>query len=700
MPTALEATVSLMQSAVAGEAVAAAPSVRLLDQRGRPMAREVVTFEVVAGGGTLSSGDAPAATLSVRTDAAGNAVAEQWRLGDVSGMNEVRARVGGLTPVMFSATGLAGPASQIEAWGWSPASGQVGEVLGATAAVRITDRYGNAVAGVPVVFVAVSGEVSGAASTTGAEGVAAAGAWTLGPLAGEQVLRASAGELAVDLVAVAIPGPAAALAIAAGNGQTATVATVVAAAPTVVVRDGFGNPVGGATVYFEVVAGEGTIGNAQGGVIGANSFTQNADALGTASVTEWTLGTRAGVNRLMAILNGVAGASVTFDAHGVAASPAALRVFDGDNQSAGAGKPVAIPPAVVVTDAHGNPVPNVSVTFQVTGGGGSLTGGGASTNGSGVAAVTAWFLGNAGANILTASVSGLDAVTFHATSTGGTGGSGGSGGPSSGNGYQIEVRFTGSVSGSQQAVFGNAAARWTGAITGDLSSVPISVAAGACGVPHPAVNEIVDDLVIFVSVAPIDGPGKILGSAGPCFIRSGGLPVLGVMYLDAADVSQMEANGALAAVVAHEIGHVLGVGTMWNGLVAGAGSADPYFVGGSAVAAFLSSGSGYTGNPVPVENTGGPGTRDSHWRETVFGSELMTGWINGGAAPLSSVTLASLADLGYAVNPSMASSFSPGGGLSAQDWQDGAALELREGAPLVTPIIVDARGRRMVPVQR
>ena len=28
--------------------------------------------------------------------------------------------------------------------------------------------------------------------------------------------------------------------------------------------------------------------------------------------------------------------------------------------------------------------------------------------------------------------------------------------------------------------------------------------------------------------------------------------------------------------------------------------------------------------PVPVENTGGPGTSDSHWRETVFRSEMMT----------------------------------------------------------------------------
>ena len=51
-----------------------------------------------------------------------------------------------------------------------------------------------------------------------------------------------------------------------------------------------------------------------------------------------------------------------------------------------------------------------------------------------------------------------------------------------------------------------------------------------------------------------------------------------------------------------------------------------------------------------MANTGGPGTRDSHWREAVFGNELMTGFINQGVNPVSRLTIASLADLGYQVN--------------------------------------------------
>jgi hypothetical protein len=53
-----------------------------------------------------------------------------------------------------------------------------------------------------------------------------------------------------------------------------------------------------------------------------------------------------------------------------------------------------------------------------------------------------------------------------------------------------------------------------------------------------------------------------------------------------------------------------------------------------------------------VENTGGAGTFNSHWRESTFGSELMTGYINSGHLPLSVMTVRSIGDMGYTVNPS------------------------------------------------
>jgi leishmanolysin len=61
--------------------------------------------------------------------------------------------------------------------------------------------------------------------------------------------------------------------------------------------------------------------------------------------------------------------------------------------------------------------------------------------------------------------------------------------------------------------------------------------------------------------------------------------------------------------------------------------------------------------PVPVENTGGPGTRDGHWRESVFRTELMTGFVGQMGNPLSRVTVASFGDLGYQVDRDAAEEF-------------------------------------------
>jgi hypothetical protein len=89
--------------------------------------------------------------------------------------------------------------------------------------------------------------------------------------------------------------------------------------------------------------------------------------------------------------------------------PAKVEKIAGDGQSAPAGTAVAPAPSVKVTDATGSPVASVVVTFQVTGGGGTVTPTSASTNATGVATVTSWTLGNTpGANQLTATVAGSD----------------------------------------------------------------------------------------------------------------------------------------------------------------------------------------------------------------------------------------------------------------------------------------------------
>lgn len=226
------------------------------------------------------------------------------------------------------------------------------------------------------------------------------------------------------------------------------------------------------------------------------------------------------------------------------------------------------------------------------------------------------------------------------------------------SGYSITVRYLAPATARQQQAVAAAVARWESVITRDLPDVTLKVPAASCFDTQPAINERIDDMLIFVEFVTIDGPGKVLGEAGPCYIRGESLlPIVGQLRLDAADLATMEAQGTLDDVVLHEIGHVLGIGTLWSdrSLLVGSGGSDPQFIGAQAINAYRALGGGQA--TVPVENTGATGTRDGHWRESVFGTELMTGWISVGGNPMSALTIASLQDLGYGANQSAASAY-------------------------------------------
>jgi len=215
-------------------------------------------------------------------------------------------------------------------------------------------------------------------------------------------------------------------------------------------------------------------------------------------------------------------------------------------------------------------------------------------------------------------------------------------------GFEIQVNMSG-LTVTQRSIFQAAADRWEQVIVGDLPNATYG-------------GQVVDDLRIDASATAIDGLYGILGQAGPDAIRSGSrLPYHGIMEFDSADLASMEQSGLLMSVVLHEMGHVLGIGTVWSslGLLSGAGSSNPLFTGAQATAAYNQI-FGTNASGVPVENGGGPGTADGHWRDSIFRAELMTGWAGPGSnLPLSLVTVASLADMGYQVNRSAADAFTP-----------------------------------------
>lgn len=211
--------------------------------------------------------------------------------------------------------------------------------------------------------------------------------------------------------------------------------------------------------------------------------------------------------------------------------------------------------------------------------------------------------------------------------------------------FTIEVRFLGGLNATQQAAFTAAADRWTTVIVGDLPSVRVD-------------GEVIDDVVIRAQGVAIDGPGRILGQAGPTHLRppSAGaaayLTAKGIMSFDTADLARMQSAGTLTDVITHEMGHVLGIGTLWErkDLLKRPGTQNPVFAGAGAMDEYKLLRGGGRRRRVPVENTGGPGTAGGHWRETVFQNELMSGFISAPGNPLSRMTVASLGDLGYEVD--------------------------------------------------
>lgn len=226
--------------------------------------------------------------------------------------------------------------------------------------------------------------------------------------------------------------------------------------------------------------------------------------------------------------------------------------------------------------------------------------------------------------------------------------------------FQIVVTFPDtSLTASQRQVFVQAAARWSQIITGDLPDVTYR-------------GRVIDDLEITATAPFIDGPYGTLGQAGPDEIRTTGsrLPFLGSMEFDSADVAMMERDGTFYDVILHEMGHVIGLGTLWGfkNLIAGEGTADPRYVGSNAVREYRT----LSGNPaatdIPVENTGGEGTAGGHWRESVFDTELMTGYAErrGVAMPISRMTVGALEDLGYSVNYAAADPYTIPAGLRAR----------------------------------
>jgi hypothetical protein len=142
------------QSATVGVTLPVQPAVVAKDANGNPSPGVAVTFTAAEGSGGVSTGTTFSPSVSVNTDATGTAKVN-WQLGAIAGRNVLTASVGTLQPVTFTATGTAGPPSQMVAVGANDIQINPGQQPPALS-VRVTDGA-NGVDGVQVTFVGAFG---------------------------------------------------------------------------------------------------------------------------------------------------------------------------------------------------------------------------------------------------------------------------------------------------------------------------------------------------------------------------------------------------------------------------------------------------------------------------------------------------------------------------------------------------------------
>src|SRR6476659_285380 len=181
-------------------------------------------------------------------------------------------------------------------------------------------------------------------------------------------------------------GPPTTVAVSAGDRQDGTGGEELPAPIAVKVTDANGTRVPAQPVEFTVTAG--------GGHVDRISVTTNSAGIAFAN---WTLGTIASSAQQVRarVLDETTGAvigSVVFTATARAGAASQLIPIAGGGQAAFPNQRLADSMRVVARDSYGNPVPNVTVTFTVIAGGGSVSPTTATTTADGVAAA-AWTVG-------------------------------------------------------------------------------------------------------------------------------------------------------------------------------------------------------------------------------------------------------------------------------------------------------------------
>jgi uncharacterized protein (TIGR03437 family) len=365
---------------------------------------------------TFTSSDAEAALPSSYTFVAGDSGTHQFSATlKTAGSQSITATDGSMSGSQTGIAVQAGAPASITASGGTPQSAAIGAAFATALQATVKDAYGNAVSGVTVSFSAPSSgaraTLSAASATTNASGVASVTATANGTIGGYSVSASVSGVSGTATFALTnLAGAPAAIAVYAGNNQTATVGAALAVALAAKVTDAGGNPLSGVAVTFTPPS------------IGAGgSFTSSAavstDASGIATAPAFTANGTAGAYSVKATVAGVA-TPATFAETNLAGPPASITATGGTPQTASLNSPFATALQATVKDSYGNAVSGVTVNFSAptSGASATLSAASATTNSSGIASVTATANGATGSYSVSASVSGVGGTATFALS--------------------------------------------------------------------------------------------------------------------------------------------------------------------------------------------------------------------------------------------------------------------------------------------
>ena len=135
---------------------------------GAPAAGATVTWSTTASTGSMTPTSTP-------TDANGIA-SSSWALGTVAGPQSAQAALSGASgsPITFTATATAGPATTLAEAGGNSQTGQINTALALPVQAKVTDEFGNAVAGVDVGWSATGATVAAPTVPSSGSGISAA----------------------------------------------------------------------------------------------------------------------------------------------------------------------------------------------------------------------------------------------------------------------------------------------------------------------------------------------------------------------------------------------------------------------------------------------------------------------------------------------------------------------------------------------